>query len=189
MNLRYADLHDQGTSRGYVRMADEPRDVSKFIIWGFFEVPNAYFLYDKPVPSIENCPGTGILPARRMESGTQEGGTWNGFCDDLQNKVLSNRSSQQDDTVERWSFNASFALTDQLTLRYTYGEKEAHRFSSNDGDGTDRVSGAGDQTIPNDLTDPDDIALWVEEEAEFVDTDNAWFEDDEEHSHELQLFF
>ena len=182
MTLRYSDLTDKGTSRGYVRMAEEPRDVPSFLFFGFWEVPNPYFLYDKEIPSIAKCGGTGILPAR------QEGGTWNGFCTDLQNKVLSNRGSQQLDSAERWVFSADVELTDHLALRYTYGEHEAHRFLSNDGDGTDRVPSAGNQTIPDDLTDPADIAMWVEEGAEFQDTDNAWFEDDEEESHELQLF-
>ena len=181
MNLRYSDLTDKGTSRGYVRMAEEPRDVPSFLFFGFWEVPNPYFLYDKEIPSIAKCGNAGILPAR------SEGGTWNGFCTDLQNKVLSNRGSQQQDNAERWSFNADIELTKQLTLRYTFGDHEANRFGSNDGDGTDRTPSAGNQTIPNDLTDPDDIALWIEEGGEFQDNENGWLENDEESSHELQL--
>ncbi|MDA1302677.1 MAG: TonB-dependent receptor, partial [Proteobacteria bacterium] len=181
LNLRRSDLKDQGTSRAYVRVTDEPRDVPSFLFFGFWEVPNPYYLYDKEIPSIANCPSAGILPSR------QEGGTWNGFCTDLQNKVRSNRGSQQDDSAERWSFNADIELNEHFTLRYTYGENDSHRFSSVDGDNTDRVGSAGNQTVPADLTGAE-IDLWIAEGAEYQDTESAWFENDEEESHELQLF-
>ena len=180
-NLRYSDLVDEGTSRAWVRMSDRPRDVAKFIFFGFWEVPNPFYLYDKAIPSIANC-DTGYFPS------AGEGGTFNGLCQDLENKVLSNRENQQESGAERWSFHADFELTENLTLRYTFGDHVAYRFKSNDSDKTDREPSAANQTIPNDLTDPADIALWVEEEAEFRDTEDAWFENDEERSHELQVF-
>ena len=180
-NLRYSDLVDEGTSRAWVRMSDRPRDVASFIFFGFWEVPNPFYLYDRAIPSIANC-DTGYFPS------SGEGGMFNGLCQDLENKVLSNRESQQESGADRWSFHADFELTDNLTLRYTFGDHVAYRFKSNDSDKTDREPSAANQTIPNDLTDPADVAMWIEEEAEFRDTEDAWFEDDEERSHELQMF-
>ena len=132
-------------------------------------------MYDKPVPSVSDCP-----PGQYTEFG--------GICDDLTNKVLSNRGSQQENDAERWSFNANFQLTDELSLRYTYGENESHTFGSEDTDATDRVGSTADPSIPADLTDPALIQRWIDEEGFLADTEDAWLDDDEESSHELQLF-
>ncbi|MYJ74947.1 MAG: TonB-dependent receptor plug domain-containing protein [Gammaproteobacteria bacterium] len=61
-NLRYSDLTDEGTSRAWVRMSDRPRDVASFVFFGFWEVPNPFYLYDKAIPSIANC-DTGYFPS------------------------------------------------------------------------------------------------------------------------------
>lgn len=177
MNLRYMATRDEGTSRARVPFTEEDRTKpgDGFVWMGIeFDNPNPWYLYDKPIPSVSNCP-----PGQFSEFGD--------ICEDLENKVLSNRPSLQDNETDRWSFNADFELTETLSLRYTYGENESHTFGSEDSDGTDRVGSADDPFIPSDL-DAAERLLWIENEGEFSDSTNAWLEDDEESSHELQLF-
>ncbi len=176
VNLRYQYLRDDGSARQRLPITEQNREIAKQIFFGFWEVPNAWFLYDPPVPSVAGCP-----PGQFSEFG--------GICDDLKQKIISNRTTQQESEADRLSFNLDYDLTENLSLRYTYGENESHTFGSQDGDGTDRVPSTVDQTIPQDVVDdPAKLARWIAEEGEFQDTENAWLEDDDESSHELQLF-
>lgn len=174
VNARYMKLLDQGSSRARVSLTEKDRTVAKQVFFGFWEVHNAYFLYDKPVPSVKNCP-----PGQFSDFG--------GICGDLRNAVLSNRASQQDNEADRWSLNLDFSLNEFYTLRYTYGGNESHTFGSEDGDGTDRTPSADDPSIPSDL-DAAEREIWIAEGGRFQDTEDAWLEDDEESSHELQVF-
>ena len=173
-NIRYMRVVDNGTSRARIPLTERDRTISKQVFFGFWEVTNDFFLYDKPVPSVSECPA-----GQFSEFG--------GICGKLHNRVLSNRESLQENTGDRWTLNVDFELSEDYTLRYTFGSNESHTFGSEDGDGTDRVPSSDDPSIPADLSAADRVT-WVEEGGEFSDTETAWFEDDIEMSHELQVF-
>ena len=176
VNLRYSYLEDSGSARSRIGITEKERDSATILFFGFWEQPNDWFLYDKPVSSVEGCP-----PGQFSEFG--------GICNDLKQKVLSNRTNQQENDAERWSFNLDFDVTENLTLRYTYGENESHTFGSQDRDGTDRVPSAQDPSVPADIIDdPALVARWKDEGGKFRDLEDAWLEDDIESSHELQIF-
>lgn len=175
VNLRYSSLRDQGSARSRVSVTERDRSAATVLLFGFWVQPNDWFLYDKPVPSVSDCPA-----GQYTEFG--------GICGELKNKVLSNRASKQDSNAERWSLNADYELSEKMTLRYTYGENTSHTFGTQDRDGTDRVPSEADPSIPADLTDPADIQRWIDEGGKFRDLEDGWLEDDFEKSHELQVF-
>jgi len=176
MNLRYQTLRDDGSARQRLSITEKDREVAEAIFFGFWVVPNDWFLYDKPVPSVANCP-------------VGQFSEFGGICDDLKQKMLSNRTAYKENESDRVTFNLNYDLTDNLALRYTYGEAETHTLGSQDRDGTDRVPSAVDQSIPADIiNDPALVERWNTEGGTFRDLEDAWMEDDEESSHELQLF-
>ena len=99
INLRRQVARDRGTSRAPVRMVDVDRDSPTYLLGGIWPVTNYLYLYQKPLPGIANCD-----PAQFRDRG--------GFCDELENRVLSNRSSIQDHETDRWSLNTDVAVGD-----------------------------------------------------------------------------
>ena len=182
INLRVQNTRDRGTSRAPVRLVDVDRDSPFYLLGGIWPVTNYLYLYDKPLPGIANCD-----PKQFRDTG--------GLCDDLQNRVLSNRQSFQDDKTDRWSLNADFDVGDMfggdpglLTLRYTYGSTVTDTLGSRDGDNTDRIPSAEDPFVPADCVDKLDVEECNEREVRFQDRETAYFWDNDESSHEVQLF-
>ena len=99
INLRRQVARDRGTSRAPVRMVDVDRDSPTYLLGGIWPVTNYLYLYQKPLPGIANCD-----PAQFRDRG--------GFCDELENRVPSNRSSIQDHETDRWSLNTDVAVGD-----------------------------------------------------------------------------
>ncbi len=167
--LRYQKARDTGSNRAMVTFVEVPRNTTTLPPWGS---PNPFYLYDKPTPSVANC-----APGQFRDFG--------GICGDLENKILANRASQNDSESDRWTLNAAFDLTDQLQLKYTYGQSETHTFGTRDGDRTDRVGSTQSPTIPQDCVDKLGVAGCAG--VIFSDTETGYFNDNEEHSHEIQL--
>ena len=182
INLRRQIARDRGTSRAPVRMVDVDRDSPTYLLGGIWPVTNYLYLYRKPLPGIANCD-----PRQFRDRG--------GFCEELENKVLSNRSSVQDNETDRWSLNADVDVGDllgnesgALTVRYTYGSTVTDTAGSRDGDNTDRVPSAEDPFIPQDCVDQLGAAECQARGVRYQDQETAFFWDNDESSHELQVF-
>ncbi|MDA0791150.1 MAG: TonB-dependent receptor [Proteobacteria bacterium] len=169
ITARYQNARDKGSNRAFVTFVEVPRDTPTVGQWG---TTNVFYLYDKPIPSVEKCPS-----GQYSEFG--------GICGDLENKVLSNRSSINDSESDRWTVNADFDVSETLVLRYTYGTSKTDTFGSRDGDGTDRVGSAEDPTVPKDCVDRLGLAACAG--VTFSDTATAYINANDESSHELQL--
>ena len=198
VNFKYLNVKDEGSEAFLVRFADIARDN--------FEQGN-WFLYDRPMPALSSCSNPPISGLPGTSSFATTPPTAKIICNDLENKVASNRDGVQDSETERYTFNFDWNVTDELTLRYTYGESETRTTASQDGDGTDRVGTAADPSIPADLDANEMIVCPIPDAfggpAQMSETD-CWatfapfgvaFEDsdaihaftNDESSHELQL--
>ena len=169
VNFRYQRVVDQGRARASIRFSETDRE-SPTGDWG---EPNAWYLYDTPIPSIENCP-----PGQFRDYG--------GICDVLQNKVLSNRENKKDNQLDRFALNVDYQINDEYSIRYTFGTNMADTFETNDGDGTDRVASDVDPTIPADCLENHDMETC--QGVRFNDSQTAYLWDHEESSHEVQVF-
>ena len=129
-----------------------------------------WYLYDKRIPTVVNCPPN--TPAIN--------------CNDIENKILSNRPAKEDTFRDGLSLTADFDITENLTLRYSYGQTELDEFSSNDNDFTDRQVHESGSPV-------DCVEVRGEEEcAELfpwgtTDGRSAFPYTNDESSHELQL--
>ena len=155
-------------------MVDVDRDSPTYLLGGIWPVTNYLYLYRKPLPGIANCD-----PRQFRERG--------GFCDELENKVLSNRSSVQDNETDRWSLNADVDVGDllgadsgALTVRYTYGSTVTDTAGSRDGDNTDRVPSADNPFIPQDCVDQIGLAECQARGVRYQDQETAFFWDNDE---------
>ena len=147
----------------HVREGDFPGTINgqPFDCEGSAEAPtNGWYLAELANPAVEDCP-PGVLA--------------NG-CDSLKNEVVMNRTGGNDTTRESWAMNASFDITESLTLRYTVGGSDLDQTSWKDGDYSSRVGSAANPRLSADGGVPfDDTFRFA-----------PYFNDNE--SHELQLF-
>lgn len=190
INLSYSLVEDTGSPSQMVRLTEYTRDNPFNAQW---------FLFDTPMPAITDC-----NPVVYEDWG------WSGeftpryqqvICDDVQNRVLSNRGGSMDSKTDRYAANIDFNLTDSLMLRYTFGAAETHTLSSQDSDYSDRYGTAADPSVPADLDanatvdcpfvgQVSETACWAALAAfgvEFADTENHHIFDNEEMSHEFQI--
>ncbi len=142
VNFKYLKVQDEGSEQSLVPFAEFDRTNRENGNW---------FLNERPVPSLTGCssPVTVGVPGTSFFAPTPINGKVH--CDDIENRIASNRDGIQDSETERYTLNIDLNLTDTLMLRYTYGESETRTSSSQDGDGTDRVGTAADPSIPADL--------------------------------------
>ena len=190
INFKYLKVQDQGSEAFLVRFADIARNNPDQGNW---------FLNDRPMPSLTSCsnpPITGV-PGTSIFATTPP--TAKIICDEIENKVASNRDGIQDSETDRNTLNFDWDITDALTLRYTYGASQTRTTSSQDGDGTDRVGSSSDPSIPADLDANEQVdclgdgmligALdcWSASGAEFADSDTVHSFTNDESSHEVQL--
>ena len=191
VNLIYNKLEDTGTSRTTLLLGQPPTD-SNTICFSWRdpfdprsrdpedplficneEMNNyAWYLYDKKVPTVANCPPN--TTAIR--------------CNDIKNKVLANRPALENTFRVGMSVNADFDVSEALTLRYSYGTTELDEWSSNDNDFTDRVPSAEDGLTPEDcvvsrgLAECQELLPWGTNDGR-----SAFPYLNDESSHELQL--
>ena len=193
VNLSYKRVEDTGSPSQMVRLTEYSRDNPFNAQW---------FLYDAQMPAIEDCsPVTYEAWDQPWSPQYQQV-----ICDDVENRVLSNRDGSQDSETDRYTANIDLDITDSLMLRYTYGSAETHTLSSQDSDYTDRQGTAADPSVPADLSpntivscpnpitgvpeDMSEMACWAALAplgVEFSDSENHHVFDNEESSHELQL--
>ena len=147
----------------HVREGDYPGTINgqPFDCEGTAEAPtNPWYRAALANPAVADCP-PGVLANN---------------CDDLRNEVVMNRTGGNDTTRESWTVNASFDITDSLTLRYTVGASDLDQTSWKDGDYTSRFGSSADPHLSADGGVPfEDIFRFA-----------PYFNDNE--SHEVQLF-
>jgi len=179
INLSYQRIEDTGSPGVLVRFAEQTRDNA-------VDATN-WLMYDTPIPSVAKCNPPVIdhlwyrdgVPGWSPRYGPQ-------ICDDLENKVLSNRNGTQDSETERYTANVDLDITDGLLIRYTFGAAETHTLSSMDGDGTNRTGSADEPSIPSDLTSAEK-EIWIANGLTFEDSETQSIFDNDENSHELQV--
>jgi iron complex outermembrane receptor protein len=150
INVRYAYSHDTGVPRTGLSLFDPPRDQPflctgdmspdqlagirqagsgtingvPFNCEGSYEEPeNWWYGYLEEAPAVSKC-GQGVLVNQ---------------CDDLQNKVNTNRPGVSDVERKAWGVNVDIEIMDGLTLQYVYGENDLDQFTSRDLDLTNQV--------------------------------------------------
>ena len=138
VNVRYSSVEDKGAPRTQIRIT-EPDRTSKCIGAPLgYEGPledengnciagsqNRHYQYAEPFPAIpDNCP-VGVPGFR---------------CGDVKNVINVNSPGVSDSERDTWIVNASFAFTDSLELRYTYGESNVLQKTSRDQDNTNVVA-------------------------------------------------
>jgi iron complex outermembrane receptor protein len=193
INLKYLSVDDKGSQESLVRFADVARDNPE---------QGNFFMNDRPMPSLTECsnpPITGLAGTSVFQT-TPLNATLH--CDDLQNKVATNRNGEHDNETDRLTLNFDWNISDNYTLRYTYGESETITASSQDGDGTDRVGSAADPSIPSDLSNSDmydclgdgvllgEVDCWTTVAGfgvTFSDAETIHSFTNDESSHEIQL--
>ena len=189
LNIKRLSVKDRGSEAFLVRFADIARNNPDQGNW---------FLNDRPMPSLTSCsnPPITAVPGTSIFATTPP--TAKIICDDIENKVASNRDGIFESATDRGTVNFDWHVSEGLTLRYTYGSSQTRTRSSQDGDGTDRVGSAADPSIPADL-DPDEqvdcpgggvmgeVACWMASGAEFADSDTVHVFTNDESSHEVQL--
>ena len=173
VNISYTYVEDTGSPSQQLRLVEYSRDIP--------EIGN-FYLDDRPIAAVEKC-----SPVIYEGWGTPWSPQYQAvICDDVQNKVQSNRNGMQEMDTDRYTANVDFDITDTLTLRYTFGAAKTHTLSSMDSDYSTRTGTAADPSIPSDL-DAADVAIWEQSGAEFGDSENHHIFDNEESSHELLL--
>ena len=174
VNLRYQQAHDTGSSRAQVRLSDRDTTSPTYLI-GPWPVANPTYLYDQRNPAVEACP-------------SEQFRVYGGICDDIKNVVVSNRASMKDNETERWSFNFDYDISDTIAIRYTFGSTVTETWQVLDGDSTARVGSAQDPYVPADCVTNYGLQHCLDEGVFFQDTEVARPWDNDESSHEVQLF-
>ena len=191
LNLRFQKVRDRGSEEALVRFADVARDNPQQGNW---------FLNDRPMPSLTECadpPVTGVSGTSIFQTTPIDAEV---HCDDILNRVASNRDGYQDSATERMVLNADWQMSETLTMRYTFGGADTRTAASQDGDGTDRIGRADDPSVPADLGDDivdcpvvgstDELTCWrtlAGFGVSFDDTETIHRFTNDETSHELQL--
>lgn len=192
VNLSYQYVLDQGSEEALVRFADVARNNPDQGNW---------FLYSEPMPSLTECenpPITGVAGTSVFRTTPLDAEL---HCDDIQNKVASNRNGFQDSETERVVLNVDWEFSDTISFRYTFGGAKTNTAAGQDGDGTGRVSSQSDLSVPLDLDRSnnvncpgvgvvDEYTCWVtlaQAGLSFEDTETIHRFTNDEQSHELQL--
>lgn len=174
INLRYQLANDNGSSALGVSLAQQDTTSPTRLLGGIWPIPNGFYLYQKKNPAVAAC-------------GAEQFRVSGGICGDLENKVVTNRASARDDNTTRWAFDASFDLTDSLTLRFTAGDTLTDTIESRDGDGTDRVAAREDPSLPQDCVDQLGLEGCRETGLSYSDSETGYLYFNDEESQELQL--
>ncbi|XOV86995.1 MAG: TonB-dependent receptor domain-containing protein [Pseudomonadota bacterium] len=174
INLRYSLTKDNGSSPAGVSLIQQDTLSPTRLLGGIWPIPNGFYLYQTKNPAVAACD---------VEQFRIRGG----ICSDLENKVVANRASARDDESERWALNASFELTDSLTLKFTAGDALTNTLESRDGDGTDRVPSREDPSLPQDCVDQLGVDGCRASGLTFADSETGFVYLNDEQSQELQL--
>ena len=103
INLKYMNVRDQGSEEQLILFGEQNRDAP--------DANGQWYLYDRAIPSIENCANpvslTGFSAPDPIDGAFH--------CNDLANKVDSNRSGTQDSETDRFQVNADWHVREGLT--------------------------------------------------------------------------
>ncbi len=190
INLKYLSVRDRGSEEALVRFADVARDNPELGNW---------FLNRRPMPSLVKCsnpPLTGVMGTSIFQTTPPDA---QAHCDQIMNRIASNRDGVQKSKTDRWSLNLDLKLTTSLILRYTWGQSATRTAASLDSDGTDRIGSTGNPAIPSDLDNSvqvdcpgigilGELDCWASfPDQSFSDLETVHQFTNDERSHELQL--
>ncbi len=146
MNVRWARLQDEGTSRSLLQLSNLNRTDPMIVLGahggqaapprpGAEATPNNLYLYETPNPAIDpNCPI----------------GRPGFHCGDIENKVALNYTGSQDSRSDLLTVYAQYDLTDNLSLRYSMSDSDVDMINVKDADYSNRVSTPDDHTVASD---------------------------------------
>ena len=132
-------------------------------------------LLARAVQSIDIAAGVNLESLSQVSEAFGVYAETHGVCSDPKNEILANQPGVMDNTRDRLVLNVDFDLTENLLLRYTFGDGDSSSYTGRDGDQTSRVASATDRTIASDAPVP------------FRDSRADSFYEDDETSHELLL--
>ena len=138
LNLRYTKLDDDGRPRSQVLLSRFDPSVPEYRV-GAQTFNNAFYLWDGRIPSVdEDCPP--LTPG------------WE--CGDLTNKLNVNRSSVGSSNADQSTVAFNFELTNNLSVRYNYGDMDNFSQVQRDRDMTNRIASANDPLTASDADVP-----------------------------------
>ena len=201
VNARYQHVRDTGAPEVQVFMGNPPTDQpSAWPAWIQYDVVNpasrdcpevTLERIDPPVQalganitgalaqlavrSVDIASGVNLEGLSQISDAYDVYGETHGICSDPRNEVLANEPGVMDNARDRVVLRVDFDLTENLLLRYTFGNGDSSSDTSSDGDRTSRVASATDPTIASDAPAP------------FRDIRADSLYEDDEISHELLL--
>ena len=147
-NLRYSYVQDTGVPRSLVQLANLNTTDENFVQAGAYsigtpppnlaEIENVAHLY-----ATQNPAGPADCPVGRpyMHCGNGE----------ISNKVALNYLGYEDSSSEGINFYAQYDLTDTITVKYTFNDRDTNQMNVKDADYMNRYAVAGgDHTIASD---------------------------------------
>ena len=172
VNLRYLHVRDTGVPDVHVMLNQPNRNDER-------DNPE-WFQYDVPVPSLANCAhqsSAAVAEAFEAEYGyyPRNEEYWSPLCTDPEDKILANRDGFTDSTSDRFTLAVDWDMTDELTLRYVFGDSKSDTVRAADDDLTSRVP------------DPNDPFVAADAPVQFIDAQWRYHFNSDETSHELQL--
>ena len=130
INIRYAEHEDTGVPRPEIRLTRPPADQYWYSKTPLAQSntalePSPWYLDTSPLPASSQC-GDNELPNQ---------------CDDLQLMLNTNAPTFNDDRRRSLTLNAEFAMTEKLSVTYSYGSSEAINGGASDLDGSNGTGG------------------------------------------------
>jgi iron complex outermembrane receptor protein len=160
MNMRWSHVEDTGTPRGWVQLTNVDRTTQFFDEWGYD--PNPFYLWESGNQAIDqNCPV----------------GTPGWHCGDIENKIALNFPGYQESEADYATLYANYQITDNVSMRYSFGYSDVMSFSVRDTDLTDRVG------LPDNPSVASDGGAWIAGSNDYYENSFNY----EELSHELNF--
>jgi iron complex outermembrane receptor protein len=133
MNMRWSHVEDNGLSRQMVQLSNVDTTTEFLDEWGY--EPNPYYLYTTPNPAIAaGCPP----------------GTPGHLCGDVLNKVATNFEASNESKSDTGTLYASYQISENLNVRYTFSYSDVASVNWTDGDRTNREGMPNDHTLAHD---------------------------------------
>jgi iron complex outermembrane receptor protein len=130
MNMRWSHVEDTGTPRSFVQLSNVNR-TDPYLDGE----PNTYYLWESGNQAIDpNCPP----------------GTPGWHCGDIENKIALNFPSYMESEADYATLYANYQITDNVSMRYSFGYSDVLSYSIRDADHVDRVGHPDDPTAAAD---------------------------------------
>jgi iron complex outermembrane receptor protein len=134
MNMRYSHVEDKGTPSSFVMLTNanttDPGYTEEWD-WG----PNPFYLWETGNPAIDpDCPV----------------GTPGWHCGDIENKIALNFPGYTESEADYATLYANYQITDNVSVRYSFGYSDVLSFGVRDTDLIDREGLPGDPSFASD---------------------------------------